>query len=211
VSSHRAGETRGGGDAVVRARSSWHAAIASARRSVGAGGFIACILVAACDAGSGASNGSLFGTPPGVEDASPVDGQHGPDGGPWCPGPLGDAGFSSLSELPLESLCAQSAASGGGGVGESTIACQGFTLVVVSLGVEGCGSWWLFDATGALVAQGGGCIGDGPGCRAAVPGLQLPYQCFVNGGWPQKVSLCPDAGVDAGAPEAASDVLDEAD
>jgi len=72
-------------------------------------------------------------------------------------------------------------------------------------------AWWLFDATGALVAQGGGCIGDGPGCRAAVPGLQLPYQCFVNGGWPQKVSLCPDAGVDAGAPEAASDVLDEAD
>jgi hypothetical protein len=121
--------------------------------------------------------------------ASPIDGQHGPDGGLWCPGTLVDAGFSSLADLPIAQMCASASYHQ---VVESTLPCQGYNIVEVSDPLSSCAPWWLFDATGALVATGSRCGASVPGCSAAVPGLSFPYQCFINGGWLQVVGVCTD-------------------
>lgn len=173
---------------------------------------LVCASLAACGGGHGANqaNGGADGTTGGSPDAASASdegGGSGPDGGPWCPGPLPDAGFSSLADLPIASLCRGSYVNG---LSESKRPCQGSIVVSISEGVD-CGGWWLFDAkTGALEAVGGGCAGGtGPGCTGAVAGLQFPYQCFLNGGWPESVELCSDAGADAGSiADAAADAAD---
>lgn len=131
-----------------------------------------------------------------------------------CPGALPDAGFTSLDDLPVAQLCAESGAGGYGAgvVEETTTPCDGSILVQSPMETD-CGAFWLFDATThALQAIGGQCNGS-YGCSGAVPGFRFPSECFEpSWQWGSSgIELCPDAGppgaVDGGdaAPEAASD------
>jgi hypothetical protein len=127
------------------------------------------------------------------------------EGGVACTGPLRDAGFSSLANLPVAQLCAQ-AGEGGFGQGllfEST-PCQG--LILVELLPEGpdCGALWVFDArTGELQGAGFECdiFAQGYGCSGGIPGFRFPDACnpLVDGGWQLTKQLCPLAGADAGS------------
>jgi hypothetical protein len=161
---------------------------------------LACTLLAACGSRSAGSTFGAEGGATGGEDAGAADGGDdgadldAPDWGTWCSGPLPDAGFSSLADLPAATLCAESV---GNDLSVSKLPCQGYLLASMSTGVD-CGVWWLFEAsTGALVAAGDGC--NTLSCSGAVPGFRVPYQCFVNGGWGPDVSLCPDGGPDSSA------------
>ncbi len=122
---------------------------------------------------------------------------------PTCTQPLPDAGFTSLADLPLASLCA---ASYNGQVVEGTPPCQGSIAVFTTSGVD-CGGFFLFDATtGALQAVGSGCDGfEAFSCTGGISGFVYPYQCFDYGGWPQRTNLCPDGGADAGVTDATSE------
>ncbi len=152
----------------------------------------------------------------GASSDTALDGSSGPvDSGPWtppdasftpptCVGPLGDAGFTSLADFPVATLCAST----GGMVVEGSPPCQGSILVSVpdSPGSGDLGEWWLFDAaTGALEASGtntNGLIA----CGGGATGFVYPYQCFEYGGWPQKTSLCTDAGsADAAVGDSSAD------
>ncbi len=145
------------------------------------------------DGADGADGGTLADAPPG-------DGY----GHVVCSGPLPDAGFSSLADLPIARLC-------GGAYGDlyesSPPPCQGLVLVTVATGVD-TGDYWLFDATtGALVATGEGVDGT-ISCAGAVPGFQFPDPCFDNGGWDGPgIDLCDDAAADAAAGDAATDAI----
>jgi hypothetical protein len=114
-----------------------------------------------------------------------------------CAGPLPYAGFSSLADLPVAQLCAQSADasdSPGGLVFESPTPCDGLIWVSSATGID-CSAFWLFDAsTGALQAAGSTCNAEFIGC-SSVPGFMFPNQCFpLHGTWPGALkSLCPDA------------------
>lgn len=170
---------------------------------------VASLFVLAACSGGGNQGGAGHDAAAGVtaDSGAPSTGEDNePDGAPWCPGPLADAGFSSLTDFPAASLCAGQDVND---VWESTLACQSFTLVGLSVGIDS-GVWWLFDSQGDLVAEGDGGAGvTGPGCTGAVAGLRFPYQCFLNDGWPQKASLCPDAGRDAAASGDAADAQHE--
>lgn len=125
----------------------------------------------------------------------------GPGCEPWCPGQLLDAGLPALNDFPFAQTCAGSDVRG---VVESTLACQGFILVSVGVGVDS-GGWWLFDATtGECVAVGSAGAGTTPpACMAAVPGLRFPYQCFLYGGWAESKNMCPEGGIAGDAGDAA--------
>jgi hypothetical protein len=115
-----------------------------------------------------------------------------------CEGSLQDAGFSSLTDLPLAQLCAQSAVASdnpGGLVLETPTSCAGLIFVSSATGID-CAAFWLFDAsTGALQADGSICNGSYISCVGAAPGFAFPDQCFVPYGWPGSgKQLCPDAG-----------------
>ena len=104
---------------------------------------------------------------------------------PMCTAPLPDAGFSTLAELPVAQLCAQS----NGDLMQFGPPCQGSILVALPTNP---GQWWLFNAsTGQLEATGGGDDGF-VWCNGGISGFQLPYQCWWNGGWPQQTDLCTD-------------------
>jgi hypothetical protein len=128
------------------------------------------------------------------------------DAGTTCLGPLGDAGFSSLIELPVAALCASSAQVMGDEMLEWS--CGSWTLVVRGTGPD-CGTFWLFDATtGALEALGQGC--EGFVCTGAAPGFQFPSECAPGTveGPPPPINLCAinDAGADVEAgPQAVPD------
>jgi hypothetical protein len=111
-----------------------------------------------------------------------------------CTGPLADAGFSSLADLPIAELCAANSAQSGSGLVEGTMPCGGTIMVSAGNGVD-CYTWWLFDSTtGTLEASGGGC-NTGLSCSGAAPGFSFPNQCF-NGFntqfWGARRELCPD-------------------
>ena len=116
------------------------------------------------------------------------------DGGVQCSSPLANPGFSSLAELPIAQLCAQS------WMGLRNLVelapCQGIIEVDNETGTD-CGELWLFDAaTGALVAAGNQCNGS-VSCTAA-PGFRFPTGC-TGTGW---TNLCPDSGSgDGGGPD----------
>jgi hypothetical protein len=116
-----------------------------------------------------------------------------------CSGPLQDAGFSSLADLPLAQLCAQSATasdSPGGLVLQSPAPCAGLIWVSSATGID-CSEFWLFDATtGALQASGNTCNASYYACLGSVPGFTFPNQCIVpNHGWiGNGKEQCPDAG-----------------
>ena len=133
-------------------------------------------------------------------DAALDAGVDSPDGSITCSGPLPDAGFSSLADLPVAQLCAQSGVGGyGAGIVVESMACQG-SIIVSSPTATDCGSFWLFDATtGALQAAGGGCNG-GLACSGAATGFDFPSQCWST--WPSASGgeeLCPDGGSEAGS------------
>ena len=119
------------------------------------------------------------------------------DAGTTCSGPLGDAGFSSLAELPIAAICASSPQIMGDSLLE--FSCGSWTLVVQSTGSD-CENFWLFDATtGALEALGEGC--EEVPCTGAAPGFQFPSECSLTGrleGPSPPLNLCAltDAGAD---------------
>ncbi len=159
---------------------------------------------------AGLDGGPIDGT---TVDTGDLDGGSPADGAGMvvCTGPLQDAGFSTLAELPIASMCAASASISGygsGSVTKGTEACQGTIIVHEQEGVD-CEGFWLFSAaTGALLATGGGCD-IVLGCSGAVAGLQFPIQCFDNGGWFPYVELCPDGGaVEGGIADASVDSPD---
>jgi hypothetical protein len=118
---------------------------------------------------------------------------------------LGDAGFTSLDDLPIALLCAQSP----GRLVRSATTCGGYVLAELGEGTD-CESWWAFDpATRALQAYGHGCNGI-EGLCSAVPTFTYPQACFpyFPGGW---TALCPDAGVDAASDTALDSGVDAAD
>ena len=171
--------------------------------------FTGCVGSLTCATGCGGSDtahangGFTNGDATAGNNGNGLDGSgDAPDWSTFCTGPLPDAGFSSLADLPIARLCA---ASFDDEVSESKPSCQGWRLVSAASGVD-CGGWWLFDdATGALAAVGGGCNTD-LACTGAVPGFQFPYQCFVNSGWTPTVDLCPDASPgDGGIADASTD------
>jgi hypothetical protein len=122
-----------------------------------------------------------------------------PDGGPWCSSPIGDAGFSTLAEVPVAELCQYSNVPNlNVAAYESAFPCQGFMAVwaVNSSADYSDVLWWLFDATtGELRA-----FGENGTCAGAVPGFQAPWQCFVYRGWPEATNLCGDAGPQVNVP-----------
>lgn len=139
---------------------------------------------ATTDTGGGADGGA---------DATSVD----------CSSPLASPGFSSLADLPVAQLCAQSWM-GLRNVIESA-PCQGTIEVDDETGGD-CSEFWLFDATtGALVATGSVCTG--PISCTAAPGFQFPTGCTATG-W---TNLCTDAGTGDGAvPDAQTDAAVDA-
>ena len=151
----------------------------------------ACLSLVGCQS---ASQGSTFDS--GLAADAALDGPPHDAFAITCNGVLVDAGFSSLTDFPVASVCTQAYS-----VIESPTPCQGSVLVEAATGID-CGSFWLFDAsTGALEAQGGSCNND-YSCTAAVPGFVFPSACFdpASWGWSGPIEhLCPDAGADAGA------------
>jgi hypothetical protein len=122
-----------------------------------------------------------------------------------CSSPLSNPGFSSLADLPIAQLCAQSWM-GLRNLIESA-PCQGIIEVDDETGTD-CSEFWLFDATtGALVATGSVCTG--PISCTAAPGFQFPTGTGCQGmGW---THLCPDAGTGDGAvPDAQADAATDA-
>lgn len=82
--------------------------------------------------------------------------------------------------------------------------CQGLVLIEI-LNSADCGQVWIFDvSSGALVEQGGGCIGGAVACTS-VPGFHVPDACAMGGSveW-EPTTLCPLGGADGG-PDSASD------
>jgi hypothetical protein len=129
--------------------------------------------------------------------APPASIDAGIDASITCTSPLGDAGFSSLAELPIAAICAASYS------GVAEFSCEGWTVVT---GAEAdCTSIWLFDATtGALEALSDYVCEDGEfACAAATPGFLFPNlaNCLteaVEAGVPLR-SLDPCFLLDAGA------------
>jgi hypothetical protein len=117
------------------------------------------------------------------------------DGGEMCPAPLGDAGFASLTSVPVAALCAQSSLYRGGSAGIVEQAqCGAWTVVVEATGPP-CLSFWLFNDAGTLLAFGEGC--EAYSCTQGVPGFLYPLECVPGGNELQYgPSLCP--GADAG-------------
>jgi hypothetical protein len=144
-----------------------------------------------------ACTGSLSNNP-GTPDGGGYDDASGggSDGSSSCLGPLGDAGFSTVPELPLASLCTEYLA-------HSVTSQQCGSWTIVRQVSTDCDSFWLFDtATGALQAIGAGCVGADE-CTGAVPGFQYPNECLpVNLSGPEQ-QLCTTP--DAGGPDAAAD------
>ncbi len=183
------------------------AVLADLARRLGAP--LVALLVAGCGSG-GASPSPDAGTSADSSAGGGADG--GSDGastdGPVsdaslhvvCAGPLPDAGFSSLADLPVARLC-------GGAYGDliesSPPPCQGLVLVTVPTSADS-GDYWLFDAaTGALVATGSGDNGT-LSCSGAAPGFQFPEACFEIGGWSGPgIDLCTDGAADAAAGDGA--------
>jgi hypothetical protein len=109
------------------------------------------------------------------------------DGRSTCPAAIDDAGFTSLSDLPIAALCTE----GNGRVVEWTNSCEGSVAVVQGDGVD-CQNVWLFDATThALQATAFGCLR--LSCTGGVPGFAFPTTCFDGSFVPELESLCTDA------------------
>jgi len=148
-------------------------------------------VAAACVSAPNATRSDDGGAATG-DDAGP-DASDASDAGVVCTGPLADAGFSSLSDMPVASLCAQSA--------EATLAaprlfesqpCDGFVAVFQGLGVD-CSALWVFDAaTGALQATGQGCDRF-PACNGAASGFTFPNECIDSAAWSHSINLCASA------------------
>jgi hypothetical protein len=143
---------------------------------------IALIALLPALGGCNSSNGGSLGV-------FPDSGSDSPDGvdGASCPGPIAtDAGVTSLDDLPVQALCAESP----GRLFRWTDACAGSIVVVLGEGVD-CASYWLFDATtDALQATAHGC-NVGPLCTGAVDGFRFPRECFSGDGPANIVKLCP--------------------
>jgi len=146
---------------------------------------------------------------PAVGDSETQDGttQDGttPDSGFVCSGSL-DAGFSTLADLPIATLCSQSVPNGGSVV---ELQCGSWTLVQQGFGGD-CSLFWLFATSGALVATGNGC-NTTASCTGAAPGFEYPSECIPTTVTEQQQELCAqDGGVgdssdEATVPDAASD------
>jgi hypothetical protein len=108
------------------------------------------------------------------------------DAGPLaCPGPIDDAGFASLAELPISALCA----SGSGRLLRWTTPCDGSIAVVQPQGSD-CLDVWLFDATTqTLQATASGCDLHAA-CTGSVAGFDFPTACFDGSISPQMTELC---------------------
>jgi hypothetical protein len=119
---------------------------------------------------------------------------NGVDGGVVCTGPLADAGFSSLANLPIAELCADSTRSGSGLVLEGTASCGGTTMISEGTGTDSY-VWWLFESTtGALKASGEG-SDTSLSSSSAAPGFSYPNECFngfLTNPWAPNRELCPD-------------------
>ena len=153
----------------------------------------ALLVVSACSSGGPSTFVADAAVRPDAADSGPR-----PDA-TECPTGLADAGFTSLADFPLASICAASAMGGGNGVFETTDACDGSILVQSAMGIDS-GDFWLFDAsTGALQAQGDGSNGDYT-CTGVSAGFRFPAECFnhANWGWAGQRQICPDPGADTG-------------
>jgi hypothetical protein len=162
--------------------------------SAGAGPTDAAVADASVDDGVPAVDSAGAGP----TDASPDSSE----GGETCPAGLPDAGFTTLADLPIAKLCAESAMAYGGSyesVRESVPGagnpCQSSNLVIVLVDAgPDCGEFMLFDATtGALQAVGAECNGE-PTCNGAVPGFSFPSQCFGPWAWIEQRDYCADGG-----------------
>jgi hypothetical protein len=137
-------------------------------------------LVAGCSTASGPSGNT-------------ADSGAGSGGGDFsgCTTPLGDAGFSTLAELPVAQICARL---GSGQTLMKSDPCQGWVWVTETDGVD-CASDWVFDPSGNLQVFDTGC--DVIRCTMN-PGAQPPKDFCSDqrlGEW----NLCPAAAADAGA------------
>jgi hypothetical protein len=106
-----------------------------------------------------------------------------------CAGPIAaDAGVTSLDDLPIQTLCAESP----GRLSRWATPCAGSIIVVEGLGVD-CASYWLFDATTkALQATAHGC-NVGPICTDGLEGFRFPAECFSGNFTTDVVRLCPSS------------------
>lgn len=130
------------------------------------------------------------GTRQPMDAASSTEADQQAAGAAACPGPLAaDAGLTSLDDLPIEALCAQSS----GRLIRWSTPCAGSIVVVDGSGVD-CASYWLFDATtGALQATANGCNA-APRCTGGVEGFRFPAACFTDAFTTDVVRLCPTGG-----------------
>jgi hypothetical protein len=170
----------------------------------------AALLVAstffACSSSSPAGSG-----PTSTPDASVVDSSAGddsssdanestsPDAALACSSPIADAGFDSLSTLPLATWCGETV----GNLFEQS--CGSLVRVVGIIGVD-CGTTFYFDAgSGALVATIDSCGLPGQDeteCTATSSSFVPPATCAGT-----SQLLCVDAGPDGGS---ASDAGEDA-
>jgi hypothetical protein len=134
--------------------------------------------------GSGGGGGGMGGGGSG----GTADGGDGPKG--TCPQPIAaDAGVTSLDDLPVAALCAESP----GRLIQWTTLCAGSIVVVQGQGVD-CASYWLFDsATTKLQATAAGCNGAAV-CTGGVAGFVFPTTCFNPTFSTAVVPLCPVDG-----------------
>ena len=105
-----------------------------------------------------------------------------------CPGPIDDAGFASLADLPVSALCA----SGNGRLLQWTTPCEGSIAVLQPDGAD-CLDVWLFDATThELQATASGCDLRVT-CTGGITGFGFPTACFDGNVSPAMTELCNDA------------------
>jgi hypothetical protein len=149
------------------------------------GVFFACVLVAVlggCGSSSPGGSGGDAGSDSGSPNTQSPDAAAG-----TCPAPIRDAGFTSLEDFPVDSVCTQER------LIEWISPCQGSIIVVGGRGVD-CSDYWLFDATTHdLQAEGHGC-NVGAQCTEGIAGFVFPTSCFDGNFTTNVAYLCRDGG-----------------